>query len=185
MTTEIKEEPENIFDLHAIVPVVKEIETSTKSSIITSENQHKLLTDYIEVPREKWSSLPNRIHIRYLRKDGNFRRGGFIKNIWSNVKNDSTTAEFFQLSTTLSYNSKNWKVPFSSIDKVWKTKKFNDGSEKIDQFSKTAESNTEQIEYLNKTIDQLKIDVAKLSNEQTRVINLIKKLHHLGRSNRS
>lgn len=183
MTTEIKEEPGNIFDLHAIAPAVKEIETSTKSSVVTSEDQTKLLADYIEVPRETWSSLPNKIHIRYLRKDGNFRRGGFIKNIWSSVKNGTSGAEFFQLSPSLSYSSKSWKVPFSSIDKVWKTKKYNNGSENIEKFNKNLDNNTEQIEYLKKTVEQMKIDIAKMSNEQSRVINLIKKLHHLGRSN--
>lgn len=165
---------ENIFDLHAIIPETKEIETSTKSTLITEQDRAGLLANYEEVPREQWTDLPIKIHIRYLRKDGTFRRGGFVKNIWASVNKAGT--EVFQMSSSLSYNSKTWRVPFSSISKVWKSKKFNKTAD-VEKIAKSTTTNTEQIEYLTKSVEQLRIDLTKLSNEQARIVKLIRKLH--------
>ena len=38
-------------------------------------------------------------------------------------------------------------------------------------------SHEETIQYLSKSLEQLKIDLLKMNNEQKRIINLIKKLH--------
>ena len=41
----------------------------------------------------------------------------------------------------------------------------------------TIKNNTELIEHLTKVVEQLKIDNARISNDQTRLLNLIRKLH--------
>ena len=43
----------------------------------------------------------------------------------------------------------------------------------------TINANKESVEYLIRTVDQLKIDISKINNEQIRIVNLIKKLHHI------
>ena len=48
----------------------------------------------------------------------------------------------------------------------------------------TIQSSKESIEYLTRTVDQLKIEIAKINNEQTRMVNLIKKLYNIKASTR-
>ena len=90
--------PENIFDLTAIVGIQKEEEIKKKSALITDDEQKALIRDYIEVNKDEWSIIPSNTHIRYLRKDGAFRRGGFIKNSWVGVNGASKDKKCLQLS---------------------------------------------------------------------------------------
>ena len=55
----------------------------------------------------------------------------------------------------------------------------NNSSNNSSNYDNKLEILTEKVDFLNKTIDQQKIDLLKLRNEQTRIINLIKKLHNI------
>jgi len=168
------EEPKkNIFDLHALANEVKEIEVS-KSNVIGPGEQEKLLENYAEVPKDKWEKIPVGSHVRYLRKDGGFRSGGFIQSMWSKIMGDQQMS-YFQLGKYQN-SKKNWKLPLISVDKLWVS---NVGIENP-KIKEDISANAEDLEYLKSAVEQLKADMSKMNNEQNRILNLIKKLHKLG-----
>jgi hypothetical protein len=168
MDNKIKKE--NMFDLTKLA-ISTEKQPEIKPSYekkITLEEQTKLLKDYIELSKDKWSNINVGDHIRYLRKDGSFRRGGFFKSSWVVQQGKNEGKTFIQLSSSL-YNGKTWAVIDADLDKIYiKNNKQN---------LSTNITKNESIEYLNKSVEQLKIDMLKCMNEQKRIINLIKKLH--------
>ena len=160
---------ENIFDLTKLTPIVIQQEVKVdKEKKISLNEQNILLKDYIELPKNKWSDINIGDHIRYLRKDGLFRRGGFFKSSWVVQTGKNEGKQYIQLNTSL-YNGKSWTVSYDDLDKIY--------IKNIIQNSRINTKNNESIEYLNKSIEQLKIDMLKCTNEQKRIINLIKKLH--------
>jgi len=159
-------EKSNIFDLTTLVGTHADQEI--KHNIISADEQKKLLMNYTEVPRDKWTTMPLNSHIRYSRKDGNFRKGGFIKNIWASVGDEKTC---IQLASNLGYKATQWNIYLDDINIIWK--KIDHSEEKpiiIDTKQK------DDMEYLLRSVDQLKIDVTKLANEQSRIINVLKKI---------
>lgn len=50
-----------------------------KSNDYSSEKIKELLENYNEVQHTEWETLPLGSHIRYLKKDGDFKPGGFIR----------------------------------------------------------------------------------------------------------
>ena len=77
----------------------------------------------------------------------------------------------------MSYKAVKWSISFDNIDKIWK-KKNNIYSMPVDNKG-VIDSNTESIEYLKTKLDQFSVDIAKINNEQQRIVNLIKKLHNI------
>ena len=176
-----REPPTNMFDLSAFVGPKNEHEVKQNTSM-TPEEQEKMLRNYIEVDKSAWAAIPVDSHIRYLRKDGAFRRGGFVKNSWVGTYGASAGKKCLQLSAAQSYKSTKWTVCLDDIEKLWKQNTSGQVGEKniiSPEISAMVQSNKENVEYLMRTVEQLKIDVAKINNEQTRIINLIKKLHNI------
>lgn len=163
---------ENIFDLTKLAPVEIQKEVESIAKKITVVDQEKLLKNYEILPRDLWDTLIIGDHIRYLRKDGMFRRGGYYKgsHITQDGKNEGKT--YIKLSPSPMYNIKAWTVPHDDLEKIYKKK-----TNGVTQITKSSVDNSETIEYLTKSVDQLKIDMLKSSNEQKRIISLIKKLH--------
>ena len=176
---------ENIFDLTKLVSMENEEELKKTSTEISSGDQDKLLENYVEVPQEDWDKIPKKTHIRYLRKDGNFRRGGFVRANYVSSYGDNKGKKSIQLASNMSYTkAAKWTISLDEIDKIWK-KNISDisGSSgnitdtQINDMNNTIKNNTELIEHLTKVVEQLKIDNARISNDQTRLLNLIRKLH--------
>jgi hypothetical protein len=157
-------------------------EVKPKASIISNEEQQKLLNGYIEVAREDWIKLIDGDIIRYLRKDGIFRKGGLIKNSWIGTSGRNKDRNCIQMAPLISkYNNNNnnnnsWTICHDDIDKIWKKKRL---TLEIPQEGSKMAILEEKIEFLTRTTEQQKIDLLKLKNEQTRIINLIKKLHNI------
>lgn len=176
----------NIFDLTALVGVQNEQELKKEVNTITIEEQKKMIQNYDEVPSSDWATIPPSTHVRYLRKDGSFRRGGFVKNSWVGLYGKSKGKKCLQLSATKSYKSTKWTICLDDIDKMWQKNISSDENDEKNTISpeirETIQSNKESVEYLVRTVDQLKIDLSKINNEQTRIINLIKKLHNIKRT---
>lgn len=180
-------EPENIFDLSKLAPIELDHEIQIASNIITIDEQTKLLNGFVEIPFDDWGKLRHNDFIRYLRKDGTFRKGGYFKNAWVGTYGKNKDKNCIQLSSGSSFKSTNWSICIDDIDKIWK--KENEGGsqynndngngEKIinTEILNTIKSHEETIQYLSKSVEQLKIDLLKMNNEQKRIINLIKKLH--------
>jgi hypothetical protein len=198
-TEEIKKEEikkketkkENIFDLSKLAPIELDHEIQKSSSIITIDEQVKLLVGFNELPKSDWGTLKMNDFIRYLRKDGSFRRGGYFKNAWSGTYGKNNGKECIQLSSSKSFKGNTWSVCHDDIDKIWKnantqikgasvnnTSNNGQESKNIDpEILKNISKNQESIEYMTKSMEQIKIDILKINNEQKRIINLIKKLH--------
>ena len=203
------EEPENIFDLTKLAPIELDHEIQNVSNIITIDEQTKLLQGFVEVPFDDWGTLIYSDYIRYLRKDGTFRKGGYFKNSWIGTYGKNKDKSCIQLSAGSSIKSTTWSICFDDLDKIWK--KENEfsarnsgggngcgggcvggggngcgggcvgggGNEKNinTETLNMIKSHEETIQYLSKSLEQLKIDLLKMNNEQKRIINLIKKLH--------
>lgn len=172
----------NIFDLTALVGIQNEQEIKKKTSGVTPEEQEKMLKNYSEINKSEWESIPIFTHIRYLRKDGAFRTGGFVKNSWVGLYGPSKGKKCLQLAAGQDYKSTKWTICLNDIEKIWQ--KNNDVGASSDknlstEIKNNIQSNKENMEYLLRTVEQNKIDIAKIINEQTRIINLIKKLHNI------
>lgn len=182
-----QEPKENIFDLSKLAPIELDHEIQKTSTIITTDEQTKLLEGFEELPKTEWGNLKVNNFIRYLRKDGSFRRGGYFKDAWTGTFGKHNGKDCIQLSSSRSYKGTTWSICYDDIDKIWKNinkqpaKSSNipsGTSSSTDTTTiETINKNQESIEYMNKSIEQLKIDMLKINNEQKRIINLIKKLH--------
>ena len=186
-----KTDTTNMFDLSSIIGIQNEQEIKQASTIVSADEQKQLLQNYEEIDVNKWSDIQPQAHIRYLRKDGAFRRGGFVKNVWVGINGNTKDKKCIQLSSSMYYTYKTtkWTVCFDDIDKIWRKKEVFSGvtDEKniiSPEVHNTIQSSKESIEYLTRTVDQLKIEIAKINNEQTRMVNLIKKLYNIKVSNR-
>ena len=177
---------ENIFDLTQSINIPpKETYKHDKISIkpaVSNEEISDTLQGYTEVSSDNWDTMIIGSHIRYLRKDGLFRSGGYIKNTWMSTQGKNKNKLSIQLGSGLSYKSPTWNITLTDIDKIWIRNVENSNNidnSQLDELHKISKNNTESIEYLTKSVSQVKIDIAKLNNEQQRIINLIKKLHNI------
>ena len=155
---------DNIFDLSKRTPVTK-----TESSEITPEEQEILLKGYLQIPTEQWSNIKKYWHIRYERKGGLFRRGGFVNSIWQKSDKDGKVKKYIQLvmnpnkkpdKTTNPY----WTIELSTLDKIWRriTNK-----EKSSSSSQDSDEIKKELVQLRKDFAWLKALVIKLHNLQT------------------
>ena len=126
-----------------------------KSKKLEPEDIKKLLVGYISVNKQNWSDIPIDSHIRYVKLDGTFVRGGFLTSI--NIKN----GKYFMYLTNNLYNSsnkKNWPVAFDNITTLYK---------KIDKSSSiemdtVKNKNVEIITQINKLVDIVKSQGVRL-----------------------
>jgi hypothetical protein len=165
----------NVYDLSTLANVEKDIEI--KKTETNKIDRDQLLKGYDEVPRVEWDSLTHGDHIRYLRNDGLFRKGGFIKNTWIGLSGVNKGKNIIQLCNNMSYKAIKWTIPFDNLNKIWK-KKNNVHSMPSDN-KDVINSNKESIEYIKSKLDQFSVDISKINNEQQRIVNLIKKLHNI------
>jgi len=158
----------NIFDLSKLIPDQKTYQKH--ESVVYSDNDiKKMLEGYVDVPCEKWPILKNRTHIRYKRKDGSFRRGGFILYQWIGT-NELEGKRFIQLSNHpyRSPSSHNWRVSYDDLDCIWK--KETNEEIYINDINK-------QVNTINLEMNCIKKDIERLKEDQKKIIELIKKLH--------
>lgn len=186
---ENKKKPENIFDLTKLAPFELDIELKKQPTVIDIDEKNKLLTGFNELPVEEWDTLKYNDHIRYLRNDGTFRRGGYFKNSWIGTYGKNKDKRCIQLGSSKMSNTSMWSLCYDDIHTIWKNttvykKKSNNDTDitgeakEINQeLQNMVNTMQETIQYMSKSIEQLKIDVLKNNNEQKRIINLIKKLH--------
>ena len=180
---DIEKKTENIFDLTKLAPVEAQQQIHKASKYISHEEQSKLLSNYAELDKDKWGSLKYGDHIRYLRCDGTFRRGGFYKSTGVG-KGARSGKPHIQLSPSYNTSVNIWTVYLCDIEKIWikavdKNILSNTGigAGEYANIKGTVSDQCEKIEYLTAGINQMKIDMLKLNNENKRIINLIKKLH--------
>ena len=81
-------------------PIIPECE-----KIYTPEEQAEMLIGYFKIPKERWNEIMNGSEIRYIRDNGKFSKGGYIKfnNIANNkltLSNSSSAGDTFSVDTT-------------------------------------------------------------------------------------
>jgi hypothetical protein len=140
----------------------------------TSEQIKKLLNGYIEVPRTSWGKIPLNSHIRYLKKDGTFARGGFVINHWLNK--DGTP--FIHLANNFKKNAqgyKTWPMAHENVSKLFKKPGANNGIEMDVVRKKTGEI----IGQINKIVDaikEIKTSVKKNEDDIKKMFIIIQKI---------
>jgi hypothetical protein len=79
----------------------------------------ELLEGYIEVSNTKWNNIPVGSHIRYIKTDGSFVRGGFVTNHWINAGGKL----FTHLTNNLNKNTPGyatWPMAHESVSRIFK-----------------------------------------------------------------
>jgi hypothetical protein len=150
---------DNPFDLTKLISTNKLIEKQKyKPDVYTTEEQKEMLKNYIKVPNEKWLELPIGTNIRYIRKDGEMRKGGYIQYIDPN-------GDFMSISAINVSNGKHWRLPLNGVAEIWKFT-FN----KVTPFSNDTQ---EMLLSLKEEIRQLKIEIQRVMNQQKRIIKSV------------
>ena len=85
-----------------------------EKKIHTPDNVKTLLIGYAEVPVLSWGEIPKISHIRYIKKDGTFVRGGFV------INNDNGVLQLANNLNTRAPGYTTWFASHSSLDKIYK-----------------------------------------------------------------
>lgn len=119
--------------------------TSTKKNI-TDDEKKELLVGYSIVSVDMWDKIPYKSHIRYVKKDGSFVRGGFVKNHWVTGEG----ANMIQLENNLNRKApqyKTWAFALDDVQHIYK------------KFDKT---NAIEVNVLHKKIERQRITINTL-----------------------
>lgn len=163
---------ENIFDLTKIGSKIADIQVEQIPQIFDQD----LLIGYTLVDPLNWTTIPINTHIRYLRQDGDFRKGGFITAIINTQDNDGSNTVRFDLISNFSPTAVKWSIFRNAIDKIWQ--KLNNTPETHVQNNILVELQDELKTYKN-ALEVLQKEIQKINNEQMRTVLLIKKLHNI------
>jgi hypothetical protein len=165
----------NIFDLSKIAAPSNDIESKPANDV----DQESSLIGYELIIPTEWKYIPYGSYIRYLRKDGSFRKGGIVQGVWSNL--DKSGNEVVKIDITAGFSSKvtKWSIVGSSIEKIWiKRMQQQSGVSNISGVSGVSDLTDikEDIEHCKESIKQLTKEMQKMQNEQIRVIGVLKKI---------
>jgi hypothetical protein len=144
------------------------------SKSYTNEEIKKLLVGYIEVGKNKWADIPNGSHIRYIKSDGTFVRGGFITNHWLNKEGKP----FIHLANNIKKDAPGyitWPMAHDSVSRVFKKPDAKTGIEMDIVRGKTVEI----ISQINKLVDVVKEQkkrIDSLESDMKKLYLIIKKI---------
>ena len=140
----------------------------------TNDEIKKLLVGYIEVSKNKWSDIPLGSHIRYIKTDGTFVRGGFVTNHWQNKEGKP----FIHLANNIKKGTPNyatWPMAHEAVARVFKKPDAKTGIEIDAVRGKTAEI----IGQINKLVDIVKEQKKRIESNETdikRMYAIVKRL---------
>lgn len=159
---------DNIFDISA----------NRFADANSGYDMKELLKGYDEIPRAKWEEIEPNTHVRYLRKDGKFRKGGYVVSV------SKVSSGRYKGSTTMTLrhsfgNGKTWNLPCDNVKKIWA--KEHHGASANGVPSKDLADMKSTLEYLKGKVDSIEVTQQQQANEQSRIVNLIKKLHGISR----
>lgn len=158
----------NPFDLTKLVVAGGLVEKQKyKPDTYTTEEQKEMLRDYVKVAREQWLQLPIGTNIRYIRKDGEMRKGGFIQYI-------DPEGKFMSISVINVANGKHWRLPLDGVAEIWKSNlgaKIAAVNASVSATTAAAPTDIQEIlAALKEEIRQLKIEIQRVMNQQKRII---------------
>lgn len=171
----------NPFDLTTMIG--KEVKTSAEPYVYSAGNESysdtqisDLLKNYEEVPKAAWGALAGSVHVRYTKNDGTFKRGGYVVNQYVSNKEETKGSQMLRLKSNLTSSAKEWTINLGGIDTLYQNKLFKQKTAGTDTAIGGIKQTTDG---LQNQVEQLSIEVSRLSNEQKRIIALIKKLHNI------
>jgi hypothetical protein len=133
----------------------------------------ELLKGYLEIPSDKFDILQRQDHIRYIGKDGKFRRGGFIKAIYKNKKGEKEILLETRIGGKL--GDKDYflfSANFNDIKLIYKKIK-----DRLPNELTIAKINTDKkIQTVNSDIDSLKQHILKLEQSISKLEQRINKI---------
>ncbi len=153
----------NDFDLTKMVAGRVTEKHKRKPPIITSSEKARLLQGYSKVAPDKWMKLPIGSHIRYMRKDGEMRKGGYIRLI-------TDGAIFLSNMPDIGVsNGTGWAVRPAMVSEIWVLGK--------PAFSSSAMIDAdERLTSIEDDIAQIKTDLQNITNQQKRIVEWLSKL---------
>jgi hypothetical protein len=167
---------DNPYDLTKLVTMGGLIEKHKyKPEVFTGEEQKEMLRGFERVPKESWTMLAVGTFIRYIRKDGEMRKGGYIRYI-------DPAGEFMSVSLTPpAQQSKTWRLPLSGVAQIWRSL-----GPVVDGVVMQTQVRTRQpqpaamstdladtVAALKEDIRQLKIEIQRVMNQQKRIIKSV------------
>lgn len=159
---------ENIFDLSK----------KTQYQKVNNDKIEEELKNYDLVEIGNWDKIPRRSHIRYLRKDGNLPKGGYVKAIFKTNDNDNKESIKINLVNNFGSSAIEWNIYLTSIEKIWKKKPDLDITT-TDNNSPEISELKEDMVLLKESLNHMKAEIQRISNEQIHTVRVIKKLHKL------
>ena len=135
-----------------------------EKKIHTPENIKTLLVGYAEIPVPSWKEIPNGSHIRYIKKDGTFVRGGFVVNNIDGLIHLANNLNKQAPSYTTWYTSHN------SISKIYK-KGLAEGN-KVDDIKIEKDRQSDIIRQMNKLTDAVKQQKTRLDSQDIEIKRL-------------
>jgi CRISPR/Cas system-associated endoribonuclease Cas2 len=105
-----------------------------------------------------------------LNKDGAFRKGGVVQNVW--LQKDKDGQEVVKIEVLAGYGPKTtkWSITNTKVEKIW----VKEGLQRIQTNTGVSELK-EDIEYCKASIQQLKKEIQKINNDQARLIEIVRK----------
>lgn len=101
-----------VFDMASLSGPSNDVEIKPKRPV----DIDAIIADSELVPPSEWKNIPIGSKIMYLKKDGEFRKGGIVQNIWAGTDNNS-----IKIDITAGYGVKAiyWTIRCEKIDKIW------------------------------------------------------------------
>lgn len=129
----------------------------------TPENIRSLLIGYAEVSPSQWKDIPIVSHIRYVKKDGTFVRGGFV------INNDNGVMQLANNLNKQAPGYTTWFASHTSLSKIYKKGAVEGNKEEI-----KVENNkqTDIIRQMNKLIDAVKQHKTRLDAQEVEIKRL-------------
>ena len=145
----------------------KSVKTTEKKEISPTEKE-ALLNGYIEVPYEQWTGIQPYQHIRYERKGGLFRKGGFIQSTWKSRTKDKSGNVYMKLSVRKNAGPKNvWILNLAEVIKIWKL---------VPVVPGTTDT---PVQAPPQDLTKIIQDIETLKKEQRQIVAIIKRLHNI------
>ena len=151
---------DNPFDLKKNSDLTKLLiskNPKSKGKNYTENEIENMLHNCVEVPSTLWNSLSTNILIRYLRNDGAFRRGGYIKKIYNNNEKEACIRLICNPNIYPdTITNPTWIIKLKDIKTIWKeVNKNTEQNEKENQINKKLLDQEEQLKNMRNDINQL------------------------------
>lgn len=150
-----------MFDIKNKKIQEKKVEKVYEKKTHTPENIRALLIGYTEVQPSQWKEIPNVSHIRYVKKDGTFVRGGFV------INNDNGVMQLANNLNKQAPGYTSWFASHASLSKIYKK-----GAAEVEEVKVETNRQTDIIRQMNKLIDAVKQQKTRLDNQEIEIKRL-------------